>query len=120
MATPQWMKTQCEQHVNQPVQLQMNGQQEYQGVIEHVDDHYVYLLVPTDEQGQYMDVKETWMEWNHQQWGNAQDGYDQRNIDHRYYPYYPYNPYYYPYYRPRPVWNRLVLPLALLTAFAVL
>lgn len=119
MVSPQWMKTQCEQHVNQPVQLQMNGHENYQGVIEHVDDQYVYLLVPTDENGQYMDVKEAMMEWNNQQWGNTPHGYDQRNGDQRFYPYYP-SPYYYPYYRPRPIWRRFVLPLALLTAFAVL
>ncbi|WP_062050572.1 hypothetical protein [Bacillus sp. JCM 19034] len=70
MLSPQWIKAQCEQHLNQPVQLQMNGHENYQGVIEHVDDQNVYLLIPSDENGQYMDVKEA-MQWNQQQWGNA-------------------------------------------------
>lgn len=118
MLSPQWIKAQCEQHLNQPVQLQMNGHENYQGVIEHVDDQNVYLLIPSDENGQYMDVKEA-MQWNQQQWGNASQGFNQWEVDQRYYPYYP-TPYYNPYYRPRPIWRRFVLPLALLTAFSVL
>lgn len=142
MYTPEHMKYQCQQHVNNPVQLQVNGYYNYEGIIESVDDHNVYLMVPVDEVGQQMNLSQVMETMN--QPANHQHYHDdafyqqptetaERAGDERYaYPYpgygyqpYPFNPapfspYGYGYY-PRPYrWNRLVLPLAALTALAVL
>ena len=43
-----------EELVNQPVSIQFQGHP-ISGVIEHVDDEHVYLLVAVDDQGQYID-----------------------------------------------------------------
>ncbi len=126
------MKMQCQQYMNQPVHLQVNGQSGYSGIIEHVDDENVYVMVPTDEHGQYEDIGQVMMEMNSYGYMNEQqtqkpsqdmmrDGIDQRYPYFPYYPYYqpyPYYPYY-PYPRPRR-WSRLILPLAALTAIALL
>ena len=138
------MKTQCQEHVNKPVQVQVHGQHNYSGVIEYVDDEHVYLMVPIDETGQYMDLAQLMQGMNAQQMYDYEQAYyhlqqqpQARQIegDQRYplyppvYPYYPgyYQPYpFYPYpypYAPFPRprgWNRLILPLAALTALAVL
>lgn len=100
------MKMQCQQLINQPVHLQVHGEQGYNGIIEQVDDEHVYLLVPVNEHGQYMDL------------GQMMNNQENQPMMRQFYPYY--QPY--PYYGyPRPYgWNRLVLPLAALTALAVL
>lgn len=115
------MKLNCEQHVNKPVYLQLQGNEGYSGVIEHVDDEHVYLLVPVDENGQYIHLSELMGQMEHTSHHMM-----------RQYPYYyqPYPNYYgggyghgygYGYGYPRPYnWNRLVLPLAALTALSVL
>lgn len=101
------MKMHCHQYVNQPVHLQVNMQHGYSGIIEHVDDEHVYLMVPVNENGEYMDLAQL-MQAEHP------------NTMMRQFPYYPFP--YYPYYGfPRPFgWNRLILPLAALTALSVL
>lgn len=113
----QQMKEMCEQHINQAVTMQANGMN-YEGVVEMVDDNHVYMMVPVDEQGQFMSMYEVMagmqQEQQQQQMMNGQERYG--------YPYQPYYPGYYPYYpRPRPYgWRRLVFPLAALTALAIL
>ncbi len=113
----QQMKEMCEQHMNQAVTMQANGMN-YEGVVEMVDDNHVYMMVPVDEQGQFMSMYEVMagmqQEQQQQQMMNGQERYG--------YPYQPYYPGYYPYYpRPRPYgWRRLVFPLAALTALAIL
>ncbi len=107
----QQIKAQCEQYLNQPVQVQVHGQSEYSGIIEHVDDNYVYLMVPVDEHGNHLDL-------------SMMAGAMSRGPDERY-PYYrqfyPFNPYYNPYFYPQPFgWNRLILPLVALTALATI
>lgn len=126
MNQAQQMKMQCQNYVNQPVQLQVHGQSGYSGIIEHVDDENVYLMVPVDESGQYIDLVEL-MNGYHPI--NKQAGEQSTlplmgqeiNVRNERYPFYPpYPPYpYYPYPRPRG-WGRLILPLAALTALAVL
>ncbi|WEG17624.1 hypothetical protein PQ478_03795 [Alkalihalophilus pseudofirmus] len=112
----QEMQSLCQQYMNQAVHTQMNGQPAYNGVIENVDNEYLYLLVPVDEFGQYMDLADLM--------GDDQQNQMVRSYQDQRYPYYAYNPYYQPYfypYYPRPRgWNRLILPLAALTAIALL
>ncbi|NEU31498.1 hypothetical protein GN156_12060 [bacterium LRH843] len=114
----QQKKQQCEQYLNQPVQVQVNGQSGYSGILEYVDDENVYLMVPVDENGQYIELEQM-MNQSEQQM--MRQGTGER------YPYYPYNPYYYqpypyyPYPYARPFgWNRLILPLVALTALAAI
>ncbi len=142
------MKCQCQQYLNQPVTLQVNGQPSYSGVVEHVDDENVYIMVPVDETGQYMDLEQLMNGWQSQSMYDYGQGADHayahqeqqpmtrhgeydRYYAPGYYPYYPTYPPYayypYPYYPypygpyPRPIWwNRLILPLAALTAIAAL
>lgn len=84
----------CQQYMHQPVMLQTHDHQVYQGIIEGVDSDHVYLLIPI-----HMNREDS-----------RQFGYS---------PYYP--PYYYPYYPyPRPGFQRLILPLAALTAISLL
>ncbi|WP_413374608.1 hypothetical protein [Alkalihalobacillus sp. 1P02AB] len=113
------IKTSCQQYMNQPVSVQYQGQV-INGVIENVDDEQLYLLVAVDDNGQYVDLAQL-MQEQHQS-GSHQAQQFQRNPYYNPYPaYYPsyYYPSYYPY--PRPInWNRLVLPLAALTAIALL
>lgn len=105
----QQLKSMCESYLNQPVHVQVNGQEEYTGIVEQVDDHHVYLLVPVDEFGNIMPITEVM----------NPPSYDTRQYFNPYY-YYPYY-YPYPYLYPRPFrWNRLVLPLAALTALAAI
>ncbi|WP_156817010.1 hypothetical protein [Salsuginibacillus kocurii] len=42
------MKNWCEQHLGQMVTAQMNDNSVHQGMVEHVDDEYIYLMVPED------------------------------------------------------------------------
>ncbi|MDV2686262.1 hypothetical protein RYX56_17990 [Alkalihalophilus lindianensis] len=35
--------------MNQAVRTEMNGQPSYNGIIEHVDENHLYLIVPVDE-----------------------------------------------------------------------
>ncbi|GAF65729.1 hypothetical protein BTS2_2628 [Bacillus sp. TS-2] len=118
------LKMQCEQYMNQPVSVQYQGQQ-INGVLEHVDHEQIYLMVLVDENGQYMDLAQAMQHqqmndgYPHQQSGQMHPNYHQtRN------PFFPgpgFYPGYFPgYYNPRPNWNRLVLPLAALTAIALL
>jgi hypothetical protein len=141
MSHHQNMKMQCQNYLHQPVQLQVGGQHGYSGIIEHVDDHNVYVMVPVDETGQYMDLAQlmqgtdvqsmypSGQEYDHAYAQHSQDPLARQERNERYYPegfYSPY-PYYYPYYPypygpyTRPLgWNRLILPLAALTAIATL
>jgi small nuclear ribonucleoprotein (snRNP)-like protein len=140
------MKMKCHKHLNKPVQVQVEGQHSYSGIVEHVDDQYVYMMVPIDETGQYMDLAQLMQGMNAQsmyEYGHEQ-AYQhipqqplarQLESNQRYpfypavfpgypgyyqpYPFYPYPYPYAPYPRPRG-WNRLILPLAALTALAVL
>ncbi|WP_100371911.1 hypothetical protein [Bacillus sp. FJAT-45037] len=116
----QEMQMLCEQYMNQAVHTQLNGQPGYNGVVEYVDNEHLYLMVPVDDNGQYMDMAYMMNEMN----GMQPFEQMQPSMDRQYYPYYPYyqQPFYYPYYgygRPRR-WNRLILPLAALTAIALL
>ncbi|MCM3712626.1 hypothetical protein [Halalkalibacter oceani] len=116
------IKMQCQQCINQAVHVEVNGQHGYNGVVEHVDDEYVYLMVPVDENGQYLDLATMNMNAMHPNGANqAVQPMMRQQMGARY----PYNPYFSPYpfypYPPRPFgWNRLVLPLAALTALAIL
>ncbi|MCM2676683.1 hypothetical protein [Alkalicoccobacillus plakortidis] len=112
----QQMKEMCEQHINQAVKMQANGV-DYEGVVETVDEHHVYVMVPVDEQGQFMSMHEVIASMNQPEEQTMTSGQERYG-----YPYQPYYPGYYPYYpRPRPYgWRRLIFPLAALTAFALL
>ncbi|GAE25877.1 hypothetical protein JCM9140_1898 [Halalkalibacter wakoensis JCM 9140] len=141
------MKVNCQQYLHQPVQVQLGQQQSYSGVIEHVDDHNVYLMVPIDEMGQYMDLATLMQGANAQSmyhYGQGDQAFDyipqdpmarQQAEQERYFagggyfppyppfpvrPPFPYYPYPYgPF--PRPLgWGRIILPLAALTAIAAL
>ncbi|MDT8862034.1 hypothetical protein N0O92_17630 [Alkalihalobacillus sp. MEB130] len=145
MSQYQNMKMQCQQYVNQAVSVEVENKQNYSGIVEHVDDQYVYLMVPINELGQYMDLSQLTqgtkahsMYQQGHEYDHAFAHYPQpsmaREEDERFYPAgfyppifpYPYFPPYphfpYPYGPyPRPIgWNRLILPLAALTAIAAL
>ncbi|MDQ0205304.1 hypothetical protein [Alkalicoccobacillus murimartini] len=110
------MKSMCEQYINQAIKMHANGV-DYEGVIETVDDDHVYVMVPVDEQGQFMSMYEVMAGMNQEQEQMMTSGQSRYG-----YPYQPYYPGYYPYYpRPRPYgWRRLIFPLAALTALAIL
>lgn len=140
------MKTQCQQHLNKPVQLQVNGQHVYSGIVEYVDDDHIYVMVPIDETGQYMDLAQMMQGANpqspnefgheHAYYHQSQEPLARQSESEQQYPVYPpvypgypgyfqpypFYPYPYPYAPfPRPRgWSRLILPLAALTAVAAL
>lgn len=132
------MKHQCQQYLNKPVKLKVNGQYDYQGIIEHVDDQNVYIIMPIDDTGQQfgLNPNSTLDQQLHSSHSDAYYQFPQptlaRGNDERfaypgYYPYptfqpYPfYPPYPYGYFPPRPRgWGRFILPLAALTAIAAL
>ncbi|MEB1807976.1 MAG: hypothetical protein LPK26_11920 [Bacillaceae bacterium] len=104
MYNKQYMQSLCQQYMNQHVMVQTADQQTYQGIIEHVDNDHVYLAVPMDDMQQ---SGHGYMRSDERQWGYPYAGFG-----------YPYAPYpFYP--RPRP-FQRLVLPLAALTAISLL
>lgn len=109
------IKSLCQSYLNQPVKVEVEGSTEYNGIIEQVDDDYVYLLVPVDDYGNMLNVKDVLTLEQTMQRDETEN--------RQFYPPFYYNPYFYnPYFYPRPRygWNRLVLPLAALTALAVL
>ncbi|WP_100406532.1 hypothetical protein [Bacillus solitudinis] len=141
----QQMKSLCQQYLNQPVNMQVHGQHLYNGVVEYVDDENVYVMVPIDDQGQHMDLKELIAtpgafdttesehipgEFSEQQMRGNEDarffpgGYGGYGYPgYGFYPGYGYPGYgpFYPYPRPRfRGWGRVILPLAALTAIAAL
>lgn len=106
----------CWEYIHQPVRVQTKEGLVYEGVIEHVDQNHVYLLIE-DNHGT-MNVRET------QEKSRQFFGYGYGNPYYTYgYPGYGYGGfagypgYYYGY--PRR-FSRLVLPLAALTALALL
>ncbi|WP_059102819.1 hypothetical protein [Shouchella shacheensis] len=105
------MFEQCQQYTNYPVKLDTHEGHHWEGIIEYVDQENVYLLIPVDMQEQPMSLTQLKHEYESFEGG-----------DKRYYP--GYGGYGYPYpppYRPRPYgWRRLALPLAGLTALALL
>ncbi len=108
----------CQRYVNHPVQVQMYGHAPLKGLVEYADDENLYLVVPTDENGNYLDIDELMPEIN------AQHPYQEPMTaeGQRYYypPYPPPYPYYSPY-PPRPFgWNRLIIPLTALVAITAL
>ena len=105
------MHSLCQQYMHQPVMLQTQDHQVYQGMIAGVDNDNVYLMVPTDATDNSMYMRNDHANQT-RQFGYGGFGYN---------PYYSYNPYYYPYYPyPRPGFQRLILPLAALTAISLL
>ncbi|MGJ9382962.1 hypothetical protein [Salipaludibacillus sp. CF4.18] len=121
MSTHKDMRQHCEEHMHRYVQVTTNDNRSFDGIVECVDEENLYLAVPNgggeiaggphDSAGQgfgygYFDQADE------RQFFPGYGGYG--------YPYYtPYPQPYYPYYRPRR-FQRLILPLAALTALSVL
>ncbi|MBU8905438.1 hypothetical protein [Desertibacillus haloalkaliphilus] len=101
MHQQQQMYTLGNHYLNQPVSVQTVDNQTFQGIVEHVDPHYLYLAVPN--QSMHREDQET----------RQFPGY---GVPYGYFPPYgyPYSPY--PY---SPI-SRLVLPLTALAALALL
>ncbi|WP_420901933.1 hypothetical protein [Paenibacillus dendritiformis] len=104
----------CLKHMHRYVKVTTYDGCCYHGIVEHVDDEYLYLAVPAGQ-------------WMH--YGGAAASMDHAFVPYGFYGGYPgsypgyyyggFYPGYYPfgYYRP---FNRLILPLAALTALALL
>ncbi|WP_078552608.1 hypothetical protein [Bacillus alkalicellulosilyticus] len=110
------MKSLCQSYMNQSVVIQMTDQKVYQGIIEHVDDENVYLVVQTDggdmmhHGGEYRNDERfygpgfapgygAFPGYGYPGWGYPRPGY---------------------WYGPRPGFGRLALPLAGLAAISLL
>ncbi|WP_416149169.1 hypothetical protein ACM26V_23445 [Salipaludibacillus sp. HK11] len=106
------MKRHCEAHLHRYVLVTTNDQQQFDAIVEGVDNENVSFAIPLggemNQQGQESTLHPTYSE------GGFGYGYP-------YYPYYPQYPLYppYPYYRPRR-FQRLILPLTALVALATL
>jgi hypothetical protein len=130
------MKTMCTHHMHRYVLVQTNDGRDYDGFVEHVDDQNVYLAVPIGRLG-----TEAREEHNRDQKGNGNNERNHDESDQRingFYGGYPGFGYpgfgygrpgysygfpgygYYPGYGRRARFQRLILPLAALTALSVL
>jgi small nuclear ribonucleoprotein (snRNP)-like protein len=128
---PYDMKTMCKHHMHRYVLVQLNDGRDYDGIVEHVDDQNVYLAVPVGR-----------VDTGNREEENSGDkgvGNNQRNNDESdqringWYGGYPGFGYgrpgysygfpgygYYPGYGRRGRFQRLILPLAALTALSIL
>lgn len=98
----------CKNHMHSYVLVEMIDGAKVDGIITGVDEEYVYIAVPREEE-QPMPVA------HHQQHMNRQYGYPGYGYGSGYgYPGYGYGP------GVRPRFRRLVLPLAALTALSIL
>ncbi|MGG4217397.1 hypothetical protein ABEW32_04090 [Paenibacillus jamilae] len=115
---PQQMdaKTLCQQHMHRYVCVWVKDGTTYDGIVEHVDDEKIYLAVPMGGE-EVENVNLPYPPNNCGCGSRAFGGYA------------PYSPYFYPYPVPayaygfpygRRRFNRLVLPLAALTAISLL
>lgn len=100
----------CQQFTNYPVKLTLDNGEEYETMIEYVDNEHVHLLYPVDQNEQLMLISQL-------------EGFQSMN-DNDYHRYgYGYPPYGYPQagfgFRPYG-WRRWVLPLTALAAIALL
>ncbi|WP_336511509.1 hypothetical protein [Alteribacter salitolerans] len=89
----------CKDHLYRYVLVTTQDQMQYDGIVENVDDDYLYMAVPVGEIG------------------------DSQHLIQgaRFYGGYGYTPYYPPYYYgPRRRFQRLILPLAALAAISLL
>jgi uncharacterized membrane protein len=134
---PYDMKTMCKHHMHRYVLVQTNDGRNYDGIVEHVDDHNVYLAIPIGRMDAGFREEENrgeQLEGNSERSNNESD----QRINGWYggYPGYGYGGYGYPGYgygRPgfgygypgygygrRGRFQRLILPLAALTALSIL
>ncbi|PYZ94100.1 hypothetical protein CR194_00730 [Salipaludibacillus keqinensis] len=119
----QEMKKHCEEHMHRYVLVTTKDQQQFDAILESVDDENVSFAVPL---GGHM-MQETMMPTSTN--GGFGYGYNNEFEQRQFNPYYGYQPYSYyppyplyppyPYYRPRR-FQRLVLPLAALVALSTL
>ncbi|SDC22721.1 hypothetical protein [Shouchella lonarensis] len=94
-----------QQYTNYPVKLTMGDGQEFESIIEYVDENYLYVMYPVDEHDQPLLLSQI---EGYEATQNRQFGYG--------YPYYGYPPH-----RPRPYgWRRWILPLTALAAIVLL
>lgn len=112
---------QCREYLQQPVRIETKDGGHYEGIIEYVDNEYVYLLSYADQ-----GPTEVRSEENRQVYGYGFPYYgpgygSYYGLGYGYYGGYPfYGPYGYGYYGfPRRI-SRLVLPLAALAAISLL
>lgn len=104
----------CKKHIHRYVLIQTTDNQTIDGIIENVDENYVYLAIPTGEASEPVRDSEERI------FGGGIGGYG--------YPGYGFPGYGYPgayggypyYYRPRRRFSRLVLPLAFVTGLSLL
>ncbi|WP_280768659.1 hypothetical protein [Salipaludibacillus daqingensis] len=115
------MKNHCEQHLHKYVLVTTKDQQQFDAIVESVDDEYVSFAVPIGGKN-YGEM----MMNNLPNDGGFSYGYGGGMEERQYYPgygypYYPQYPPYplYPYYPPQR-FQRLVLPLAALVALSTL
>ncbi|ASK64245.1 hypothetical protein CFK37_00610 [Virgibacillus phasianinus] len=93
----------CKQHMHAYVLAETNDGRKIDGIITGLDDEYVYIAIPIDQSE-----------------NQPYRGNDERQFGYGYGYGYP-GPYYHGGYgRPRRRFNRLVLPLAALTALSIL
>ncbi|WP_164669482.1 hypothetical protein [Virgibacillus doumboii] len=97
----------CKNHMHSYVLIEMNDGAKVDGIVTGLDDEYVYVAVPIGEGNDYPENNHPYG-YQHRQFGYGGYGYGYG------YPGYGYG------YRPRRRFNRLVLPLAALTALSVL
>ncbi len=100
----------CKNHLHRYVLVQTTDQQSYDGIVENVDETNLYLAVPASE-GMQRDEEN-----NERLYGGVGFGYPGY-----FYPPYPYGypSYGYPFF-PRRRFQRLILPLAAITALSLL
>lgn len=112
------MHSLCQQYLHQNVMIQTNDNQSYQGMIEGVDDDYVYLVVPMDDMSggmHYRSEDQRFIGGPGVGFGGVPGGWYGPG-----YGWYGPGYGYWGYPRPRPGFRRLVLPLAALTAVSLL
>lgn len=114
---------QCREYLQQPVRLQTNDGGYYEGVIEHVDNEYVYLITTVSEGSTEFRGGESRQRPPYGYgfpYGPGYGGYYGSGYG-AYYGGYPfYGPYGYGYFGYPGRISRLVLPLAALTAISLL
>ncbi len=101
------MMSLCQRYTNYPVNVSLTNGEEFESVIEYVDQENVYVLYPVDQNEYPMQITQL-------------EGFHSANEPHRYgygYGYPP--PYAYGGFRPYG-WRRWVLPLTALAAISLL
>lgn len=101
----------CEDHMHRYVMVTTQDNQQYDGIVENVDDDNLYLAVPNTD----MDMSEQMVPPGY---GGFGYGYDP-SFSRGFYPY-GFSPYPYPFFRPRRRFRRFIFPLAAITALSLL